>query len=55
MDVDPSSMKDFFVEPQKGVWLVSEMQFVLPPCHIFLHLFIIVYLTTLSVALTIYC
>jgi hypothetical protein len=25
MDNDPMSMKDFFVEPQKGFWLVSEV------------------------------
>lgn len=36
MDIDPSSMKDFFVEPQKGFWLVSEIKFVLSPCPIIL-------------------
>lgn len=29
MEVDPTSLKDFFAEPQKGFWLVSEMQSVL--------------------------
>jgi hypothetical protein len=29
MDDDRMSMKDFFVEPQKGFWLVSEIQFTL--------------------------
>jgi hypothetical protein len=33
MDDDPASMKDFFVEPQKGFWLVSEVQFVFPSSH----------------------
>jgi uncharacterized membrane protein SirB2 len=35
MDEDPMSMKDFFVEPQKGFWLVSKILFALL-CYILL-------------------
>jgi hypothetical protein len=35
MDNDPSSVKELFVEPQKGCWLVSECSFLcqVQPCH----------------------
>jgi hypothetical protein len=34
MDNDPSSMKELFVEPQKGFWLVSECSFHCHVCHV---------------------
>jgi len=35
MDNNPSTMKELFVEPQKGCWLVSEYSFLhqVQSCH----------------------